>query len=88
MGGDRASRPEAKAWRLFVAADVPEAMRSQLAEELESLRGSHPELRWSPRENWHVTLKFLGAVWPRMVDDVRSAVASVAGETAPFDTCR
>jgi 2'-5' RNA ligase len=87
MGRDRASRPAEKALRMFVAADVPDAVRSRLGEEFQPLRKSHPELRWAPRENWHVTLKFLGAVWPRLVEDVRSAVASVAGEIAPFDTC-
>jgi 2'-5' RNA ligase len=86
MGRDRASRPEAKPWRLFVAAEVPQAVRSALATELEPLRARHPELRWTPEGNWHVTLKFLGAVWPRLVDDVRSRVARAAGATDTFET--
>jgi 2'-5' RNA ligase len=86
VGGDRASRPEAKPWRLFVAADVPDGVRSRLAEQLEPLRRSHPELRWTPQENWHVTLKFLGAVWPRLVVEVEEAVAKVAAATGRFDT--
>ncbi len=86
MGGDRGSPSEAKPWRLFVAADVPEAVRSRLAEELAPLREAHPELRWSPPENWHVTLKFLGAVRSFLVADVGHAVAEAAATTDRFDT--
>ena len=84
MGGDRESLP--KPWRLFVAADVPEAVRSRLYHDLQRVRATHPELRWSPLENWHVTLKFLGAVWPPQVEEARSAIGIVAAETAPFET--
>jgi len=86
MGGDRGSPSDAKPWRLFVAADVPEAVRSLLAGVLEPLRESHPELRWSPPENWHVTLKFLGAVRPSLVADAGHAVAEAAATTGRFDT--
>ncbi|MFL5737620.1 MAG: RNA 2',3'-cyclic phosphodiesterase [Actinomycetota bacterium] len=84
MAGDEASRSEDKPWRLFVATDVPEDVRSRLAERLRPLRDEHPELRWSPQENWHVTLKFLGAVRPRVVDDARAGVAAAATKTDPF----
>ena len=86
MGGDRESPSDAKPWRLFVAADVPEAVRSRLAEELEPLREASPELRWSPPENWHVTLKFLGAVRSSLVADAGHAVADAAATTDRFDT--
>jgi 2'-5' RNA ligase len=86
MGGDRGSPSEEKPWRLFVAADVPEAVRSRLAEALEPLRGAHPELRWSPPENWHVTLRFLGAVRSSLVADAGHAVAEAAATTDRFDT--
>jgi len=86
MDGDRESPSEAKPWRLFVAADVPEAVRSRLSQVLEPLRGAHPELRWSPSENWHVTLKFLGAVRSSLVADVGHAVAQAVATTHAFNT--
>jgi 2'-5' RNA ligase len=86
MGRDRGSRPEARPWRLFVAVDVPERVRAKLAADLEPLREDHPELRWAPVESWHVTLKFLGAVWPWLVGDVRSSLEGVASSNAPFET--
>ena len=86
MGRDGESRTEAKAWRLFVAADIPEVARETLAEQLEPFRRSHPGLRWAPRENWHVTLKFLGAVRPGLVLDVKAGVADAAASVDRFDT--
>jgi RNA 2',3'-cyclic 3'-phosphodiesterase len=81
---DRASRPEDEPWRLFVAADVPEHVRASLAERLQPLRDEHPELRWSPQENWHVTLKFLGAVRPPLMEEAKAGVAMAATKTDRF----
>jgi RNA 2',3'-cyclic 3'-phosphodiesterase len=81
---DRATRPEARALRLFVAVDLPDEVKSGLAALLDPLRPRVPAARWTRTEGWHVTLKFLGATWPRLVDDVRASVARAAGETAPF----
>jgi 2'-5' RNA ligase len=83
---DRASRPEATPWRLFVAADVPEHVRARLTERLQPLRDEHQELRWSPQENWHVTLKFLGAVRPALVEEAKAGVAMAATKTDRFDS--
>jgi RNA 2',3'-cyclic 3'-phosphodiesterase len=87
MRGDREPSSEEKPWRLFVAVDVPEAVRSRLAQELEALREARPELRWSPPENWHVTLKFLGAVRPHLLGDAGHAIGEAAARTDRFDTC-
>ena len=86
MGRDRASRPEARDRRLFVAVDVPRDIRAGLVTRLEPLRASHPELRWVPEENWHITIKFLGAVSPRLVEGVRRSVATVAASEAAFSS--
>jgi 2'-5' RNA ligase len=83
---DRASRPEAKPLRLFVAADVPEAVRLSLEDAVAPIRDRFPRARWVPRQNQHLTLKFLGATWPRLVEWVTSAVAAVAAAAEPFDT--
>lgn len=86
MGRDRASRPEAKPLRLFVAIEIPEAARDLVAEAVSPLRERYPRARWVPRQNQHVTLKFLGATWPRLVEGVSGSMDEVARATAPFRT--
>jgi 2'-5' RNA ligase len=48
--------------RLFVAIAPPPAVLDELDELVEPLRGGRPDLRWTSREAWHVTLAFLGQV--------------------------
>jgi len=48
--------------RLFVAIAPPPAVLDQLDALVEPLRGRRPDLRWTNREAWHVTLAFLGQV--------------------------
>lgn len=86
MARDRAARPEAKPLRLFVAVDVPADVQSGLDEALAPYRDRIPGARWTGRSGWHVTLKFLGTTWPRLVDDVAAAVAESAAASAAFDT--
>ncbi|HZD78441.1 MAG TPA: RNA 2',3'-cyclic phosphodiesterase [Actinomycetota bacterium] len=86
MGRDRASRPEAKPLRLFVAVDVPAEVRAAVAEAVAPIREGHPRARWVPLENQHVTVKFLGRTWPRLTDWVPERVREVAAEVAPFTT--
>jgi 2'-5' RNA ligase len=86
MARDRASRPEARPLRLFVAFDVDEAALDAIEEAESALRSAHPRARWVPRANRHVTLKFLGATYPRLVDWVHERVASAAGRSSPVTT--
>ena len=86
MARDRASRPEAKPLRLFVAVDVPEDVRALVARAVDPVRERHPRARWVPPANQHVTLKFLGSTWPRLVEPVTRTVKEVAAAHAPFET--
>ena len=86
MARDRASRPEAKPLRLFIAVDVPEDVKENLMAMLEPFRERNRGMRWTSPGVWHVTLKFLGSTWPRLVEPVREAVASAAAEQRPFET--
>jgi 2'-5' RNA ligase len=86
MARDRASHPEARSLRLFVAFDVSAEAGDEVARAIDPWRTEFPKARWVPRENWHVTLKFLGQTWPRLERWVREGVAEVAAAAAPVAT--
>jgi len=86
MARDRASRPEAKPLRLFVAVDVPGEARDVVQAAVAPLRERFPRAKWVPTQNQHVTLKFLGSTWPRLVEWVTETVAEVALAGEPFES--
>lgn len=86
MTRDRASRPEAKPLRLFVALEIPERAKGVVERAFRPWRERFPRARWVPAEDWHVTLKFMGATSPRLVDRLHESITEVALQTAAFDT--
>jgi RNA 2',3'-cyclic 3'-phosphodiesterase len=84
MGRDRASRPEATPLRLFAAVDVPDRAKEAVLAAIEPWRERLSDGRWVRPENWHVTVKFLGRTWPRLVDWVREQLAEAASTIRPF----
>jgi RNA 2',3'-cyclic 3'-phosphodiesterase len=86
MARDRTSRPGAKPLRLFAAVEIPDEIRGALAEAVSPLRERFPKARWVPIQNQHVTVKFLGSTYPRLVEWVTETVSSVAREHEHFET--
>ncbi|MDP9302825.1 MAG: RNA 2',3'-cyclic phosphodiesterase [Actinomycetota bacterium] len=85
MAPDRGDRPDAKAARLFVAFAVSDAALDEVDRAIEPWRARFPRARWVPRENMHVTLKFLGQTRPDLqgwVHEQVGAVADVRGAVA------
>ena len=75
---NRASRPEARSLRLFVAIEIPSEAKRAVEVAVAPWRPAFATARWVPTENWHVTVKFLGQTWPRL----RAWVEERVGETA------
>ena len=69
--------------RLFVAFDVPAAAAEAVERAIAPWRGRLPGARWIPRENWHVTLKFLGQTRPGLEPWIRERIAEAAAAGAP-----
>lgn len=68
--------------RLFVALDLPENARANLAALVERLKSEHAKsdgakVRWSRPEGLHITLKFIGHVDPAKLGSIRAALATV-----------
>jgi 2'-5' RNA ligase len=81
---ERAAGPEAKPLRLFIAVDVPDAVKTGLAGNVARFRDRVPQARWTRSDGWHVTLKFLGTTWPRLVEMVSAAMTAAAAEAKAF----
>jgi 2'-5' RNA ligase len=68
--------------RLFVALEIPSAVRDNLAALINDLRAadassSKSKARWVRPENLHVTLKFIGNVDAGKLDAIRAALADI-----------
>lgn len=70
--------------RLFVAVVPPDEVLEHLAEHLALREEAGPDLRWTSRDQWHVTLAFLGAVAERRLDELTEAVSVSAARREPM----
>lgn len=65
--------------RLFVALELPETVRDQLARLMLGL----PGVRWVPPANYHLTLRFIGEVNAPEAEEVDLALAGIRAK--PFE---
>ncbi|MGH2773449.1 MAG: RNA 2',3'-cyclic phosphodiesterase [Actinomycetota bacterium] len=72
--------------RLFVAFDVPGPQKDSVEQAIRPLRAELPGARWTSREGWHVTLKFLGEVADDRLEEVRSIVSRCVARGGPVAT--
>lgn len=68
--------------RLFIALDLPNHVRSTLAEAQSRLRQGNHAVRWARVEGTHLTLQFLGETDAKLVPDLLTAVSHI--RTFPF----
>ena len=73
--------------RLFVALEIPTAVRGNLAALIEELRAADAsatknKARWVRVENLHVTLKFIGDVDAGRLEAIRAALGEVGSAGA------
>lgn len=70
--------------RLFIAINLPDETRQALSEAVAPLRAEGYPLRWVDPANYHLTLKFLGAVRDEQVPTVEEVTERVASQTPEF----
>ena len=79
--------------RLFVAVEIDDEARrvaTATAEALSAILGPHPEIRWVPAENLHLTVRFIGHVDDDRVAallDVLTAPLSIAAFDIAVGSC-
>ena len=61
--------------RLFTALEIPH----DVADELEVMRGGIEGARWIDKASYHVTMRFIGDVEPRVAADLSRALGDVGG---------
>lgn len=71
--------------RLFVAIGLDDRVRKTLRRLQDELRPRCADVRWTPPEQLHITVKFLGEVEDRRVTEIASAVGAAAGRCTPFE---
>jgi 2'-5' RNA ligase len=64
--------------RLFIAINLPEATRREIAAATAPLRESAPELTWVRETHLHLTIKFLGEQPAERVEEIKSSILTVA----------
>jgi RNA 2',3'-cyclic 3'-phosphodiesterase len=69
--------------RLFVAVSIPIHLLEALAGATQDLHQTVPGGRWSPPENQHVTLKFLGLSPAERFEEIAAVVGSVSAGHPP-----
>jgi 2'-5' RNA ligase len=70
--------------RLFIAIEIPAAIKSSMAEIQHSLKGSGVDAGWTREEGIHLTLKFLGEVSESKVPEIMSALTAAVRGTGTF----
>ncbi|MCC6567706.1 MAG: RNA 2',3'-cyclic phosphodiesterase, partial [Anaerolineales bacterium] len=72
--------------RAFLAIEIPRAIQLAIWQSTSPLRNKlGPCLRWTPAENIHLTLKFLGDISPASVDELTQAVRASVDSIPAFD---
>lgn len=71
--------------RLFVAVVPPDAVLDEIAAVIARVRPTAPELSWARRDQWHLTLAFLGAVDERRLPDLTTRLERAANRHDAFE---
>src|SRR5262249_40219683 len=72
------SRIDENVMRLFIAVDLPTDIRKALADIQNDLRPLTDSARWVSTDSIHVTLKFLGEVPDKRLEDINTALTGLS----------
>lgn len=75
---------DSKPVRCFVAIDIPETVKAEIAGLQGDLRQFRARVSWARSEGLHLTLKFLGDVESGLIPDVVSALDAAVSSSKAF----
>src|SRR5574341_320500 len=64
--------------RLFIAIEIPDEIKTEMAEVQRRLKGAGADASWTRAEGIHLTLKFLGEVPETEIPGITAALAGAA----------
>lgn len=70
--------------RTFIAIELPQEIRNSLASLQEQLRSSGADVKWVAPVNIHLTLKFLGEIDEKKLDEVSKIIDDIAKNKTTF----
>ncbi|MGW6685356.1 RNA 2',3'-cyclic phosphodiesterase [Streptomyces sp. NPDC054961] len=70
--------------RVFMALAPPDDAKGELERELRPAYDAYPCMRWNRREDWHITLAFLGELPVAAVPLLRQPLADLAAARKPL----
>ena len=82
---ERPSRGGVSPMRLFFAVDFTDDVKDALQRAIDAAGIADPPWRWVARDNFHITLKFLGEMPEDRVEALAKCVAGACRGVAPFD---
>jgi len=72
--------------RLFIAINLPEAVKNKVEKEIEKFRYDFvSDIRFLDRDNWHITVTFLGYQEDESIGPTLESMQKIAGDYEPFD---
>ena len=76
MDGHSRSDTRPERYRLFIAIALPEAVKRAIENAQDELRAALPatSVRWTRREQFHLTMRFLGGVEVQQLDGLNDAM--------------
>lgn len=70
--------------RLFIAIEIPDDIKKEMAEVQRRLKGAGVDASWIRPEGIHLTLKFMGEVPESRAPEIMNSLTNVAGGTGAF----
>lgn len=71
--------------RLFIAIELPEDIKEELIRIEETLKSYISNVKWVERENFHITLRFLGEISEERLKYVEECVGETASNYSSFN---